>query len=94
MIFASHDPYYGWTPKLIRDVINGNGLPNERETEYKVTDWKTALSDGSKHYSEIDFYDEPFISERTGSTLLGEPFYDLPLNGTWAILQQFLKSAG
>jgi len=41
---TAHDPYYGWTPTLIRAVIQGYGLPEpHREGPFEVTDRSLAV---------------------------------------------------
>ena len=76
---TSHDPYYEWTPDLIKRVINGYGLPEPHPSGeiFKVTPIKEAKGETPKQ--EIDR--GPYDGNR-----LGYVYYDLPLNGEWSDL--------
>ena len=76
---TEHDPYYAWTPNLIRTVIEGYGHtePHPSGEVFKVTDRKSAA--GKPFHREV---------ERTeiSDSSLAEVRYDLPLNGEWSDL--------
>jgi len=76
---TDHDPYYGWTPSLIRAVVEGYGLPEPHRSGevFKVTDRNTAT--GNPHYRTVERIEIPDSS-------LAEVWYDLPLNGEWSDL--------
>lgn len=83
---TDHDPYYGWTPSLIRAVIEGYGLPvPDRSGEvFKVTDRNTAT--GRPRYKTVERSDIPESS-------LAEVWYDLPLDGEWSDLTATFRIA-
>ena len=80
--FLSHHEqgYYGWTPELIATVIRNYGSvePMRDGSTYKVTPLETA-SGGPRPTHEVD---------RWGPDrgLVGEVWFDLPLNGKWSDL--------
>lgn len=76
---TEHDPYYSWTPDLIRAVVEGYGLPEPHPCGeiFKVTARQTAT--GKQHYRTVDRTDIPASS-------IAEVWYDLPLNGEWSDL--------
>ncbi len=76
---TEHNPYYGWTPDLIRAVIEGYGLPELHPCGevFKVT--ARQFAKGKQHYRTVDRTDIPDSS-------LAEVWYDLPLNGEWSDL--------
>jgi len=74
-----HDPYYGWTPDLIRAVIAGYGLPEPHPSGevFRVTSRATAR--GRARYREVD-------REAVTPGAVAVIRYDLPLNGEWSDL--------
>ena len=76
---TKHDPYYEWTPELIKNVINGYGLPEPHPSgeTFKVTPIKEAK--GETPRQEVDR--GPYDGDRFGYV-----YYDLPLNGEWSDL--------
>ena len=76
---TSHDPYYEWTPELIKRVINGYGLPEPHPSGeiFKVTPIKEARGEAPRQ--EVDR--GPYDGNRFGYI-----YYDLPLNGEWSDL--------
>jgi hypothetical protein len=87
--FTLHDPYYQWTPYLLEQVINGYGLPFEEDSKLskcKVTSWVTAEDNGSKHNKDIEWYDIPTLHPSSSHMIIGEVFYDLPIDGIWSDL--------
>lgn len=76
---TEHDPYYAWTPELIRAVIQGYGLPEPRRDGkiFLVSDRKKAR--GTKGRREVD-------REDVRPPAIAEVWYDLPLNGEWSDL--------
>lgn len=76
---TEHDPYYQWTPELMRDVIQGYGFPEPCRdgTLFHVTDVATAK--GRRGRREVDRGVFP-------PGAFAEVWYDLPLNGEWSDL--------
>ena len=76
---TNHDPYYQWTPALIRSVVEGYGLPEPHRSGevFKVTERSKAT--GSPHYKMIE-------RNKIPDTCIAEVWYDLPLNGEWSAL--------
>jgi len=74
-----HDPYYGWSPDLIRNVIHGYGLPEPHPSGkvFKVTPISEATGDNPSRQIDRGPYD---------GNRLGYVYYDLPLNGEWSDL--------
>jgi hypothetical protein len=72
---TEHDPYYQWTPELIRSVVEGYGLPEPHPSgeKYAVTDRQFALGGPPTR-----------VVKRMLSKV--EVRYDLPLNGRWSDL--------
>lgn len=78
---TAHEAYYEWTPKLVREVIEGYGLPDPRpEGPYKITPLKSAGGELSPRH-EVERFDSP-----TPAGDIGEVWFDLPLNGEWSDL--------
>ena len=76
---TDHDPYYQWSPALMRAVIEGYGLPEREEDEpaHAVTDRRTALGGPPQQEIERD-------SVTPGA--IAEIIHDLPLDGSWSDL--------
>jgi hypothetical protein len=76
---TAHDPYYAWTPDLIRAVIEGYGLPEPRRDGkiFQVTERRSAK--GTCHYRTVD-------RENIPSSVIADVWHDLPLNGEWSDL--------
>ncbi len=76
---TNHDPYYEWSPELIKNVIHGYGLPEQHPSGkvFKVTSISGAK--GESPTKEIDR--GPFDDNR-----IGYVYYALPLNGEWSDL--------
>lgn len=76
---TEHDPYYQWTPALIRSVVEGYGLPEPHRSGevFKVTDRSKAT--GRPYNRTIERNESP-------DSFLAEVWYDLPLNGEWSDL--------
>jgi hypothetical protein len=78
MALTAHDEYYGWTPDLIRGVIEGYGLPDPHPRgPFRVT----ARADARKG-------PEPrrVVERARDADVLGRVEVDLPLNGAWSDL--------
>lgn len=90
--FTLHDPYYGWSPASLEEVINGYGLPYE-DTVNKcvVTNRISSFDDGSKHYKEITFFETPGKHPDGKLLVIGEALYDLPIDGNWSDLTASFK---
>jgi hypothetical protein len=76
---TSHDPYYCWTPDLIRDVVAGYGSPDPHPTGevFRVT--PRARARGRAHYREVNRRVVP-------PGAIAAVRYDLPINGEWSDL--------
>ncbi|MGC4102958.1 hypothetical protein [Ferruginibacter sp.] len=87
-----HDPYYQWTPELLKKVIEGYGLPDEIENVYKVTKAEdSVIANGQHIYKDVEFVDRPSGLRKGDLFLVGEAFFDLPLNGNWSDLTATFK---
>jgi hypothetical protein len=76
---TAHDPYYQWTPDLMRMVIEGYGLPEPRRDRrvFHVTDRQTATGKPPQRIVDREDPRPPSFAE---------VWYDLPLNGEWSDL--------
>jgi hypothetical protein len=76
---TEHDPYYEWTPDLMRSVIHGYGLPEPHPcgTVFSVTSRQSALGGPPRRTVDRD---------AICPGALAEVWYDLPLNGQWSDL--------
>ena len=74
---TNHDPYYEWTPDLMKRVINGYGLPEPHPSGeiFKVTPIKEAKGDAPKQEVDRGVFED---------NRLGYAYYGLPLNGKWS----------
>ena len=89
---TSHDPYYGWSPDLLKNIIQEYGSPSEGEgIRCKVSDWRTALPVSSSRYRDINVFEEPIIQEGSSTVVLGEVHYDLPIDTQWSDLTATFK---
>lgn len=80
-----HDPYYEWTPELMEKMINGYGFfPEPNDIIFKVTDWRTATNMDRVRYNEISFFEKAKVRQRAIYSIIGDIWYDLPLNGQWS----------
>ena len=77
--FTRHDAYYQWTPDLIRQVIEGYGLPKPHPSGeiYAATERARATGDGPRYTCEFDGLPDSDLAHVS---------YDLPLNGKWSDL--------
>jgi hypothetical protein len=84
---TTHDPYYRWTPDLIKAVIQGYGLPEPRWDGkiFQVTPIETAVG-GPPPRHEVEYFEQPRPISETGQMAVGEVWFDLPLNGEWSDL--------
>ena len=76
---TAHDPYYQWTPELMRAVVAGYGSPEPHRsgTVFRVTPRDTAV--GQPHYRTVD-------RDAVSPPAFAEAWHDLPLNGEWSDL--------
>jgi hypothetical protein len=76
---TGHDPYYEWSPELIRKVIEGYGLPEQHPSgnTFRVTN-RTAAKGLGPRYS-VDRENNKWPTVATA-------YYELPLNGEWSDL--------
>ena len=76
---TEHDPYYQWTPELMRTVVAGYGSPEPHRSGkvFVVTSRESAL--GGPPQRVVD-------REAVHPHALAEVWHDLPLNGEWSDL--------
>lgn len=86
--YTEHDEYYQWTPDLIKEVIYGYGLPELHPSGeiFKITDINQASTEHRKPSHEVNYYEEPLPYEEKEAEIIGQVWYDLPLNGEWSDL--------
>jgi hypothetical protein len=78
---TAHDPYYAWSPTLIRQVIEGYGFPEKHPAgPFRVTPLADAKA-GSRPRHEIKRYENA-----APNGPIAEAWFDLPLNGEWSDL--------
>ena len=80
---TAHDAYYGWTPALLRAVIEGYGSPEPYAdgSVYRVT--PAALASGAPQ--------ERCVERQDDGAALAEARHSLPLNGVWSDLTATLR---
>lgn len=85
---TAHDAYYGWTPALLRAVIEGYGSPQPYAdgSVYRVT--PAAQAGGAPHERCV----ERLTGE--GGAALAEARHALPLNGAWSDLTATFRVEG
>lgn len=83
---TDHNPYYEWTPELMKAVVQGYGLPDPRRDGkiFRVTPIESASGHLPLH--EVTYFEEPRLVNDTGQMVIGEVWFDLPLNGEWSDL--------
>lgn len=78
---TAHEPYFRWTPRLLREVIEGYGLPDPHpDGPFKVSPLETAKG-GPEPRREVSYDDPPRPNGAVGGV-----WFDLPLNGEWSDL--------
>lgn len=85
---TAHDPYYQWSPDVIRATIEGYGLPEPGPdgSVYRVTPLDSAMGDAANDIGpryEVVLLEHPATEE---DAVIGEVWFDLPLNGRWSDL--------
>jgi len=87
---VGHDPTLGWTPELLKDVINGYGLPwtEVGGTLHVVSDRRITEAIETRRYEKVDLYAKPLpIQHRIPRwSFVGSAWFDLPLDGHWSDL--------
>jgi hypothetical protein len=76
---TEHDPYYWWTPELIRAVVQGYGLPEPHRSGRVFTVTPRKSTHGGPPRRTVD-------REEIRPHAMAEVWYDLPLNGEWSDL--------
>ena len=76
---TAHDPYYQWTPDLIRLVIEGYGLPTPHPSGIRFHVTPRAATPGAPFYRRVTRYAD-------ATPPFAEILHDLPLNGEWSDL--------
>jgi hypothetical protein len=86
---TAHDAYYGWTPALLRAVIEGYGSPEPYAdgSVYRVT--PAAQASGAPQERCVE---RP--AGQDGSAALAEARHSLPLNGAWSDLTATFRVEG
>ncbi|MDO8052000.1 hypothetical protein O3301_26370 [Janthinobacterium sp. SUN211] len=86
---TAHDAYYGWTPALLRAVIEGYGSPEPYAdgTVYRVT--PAAQASGAPHERSVE---RP--ASEDGGVPIAEVRHALPLNGAWSDLTATFRVEG
>ncbi|WP_219135719.1 hypothetical protein [Janthinobacterium sp. UMAB-60] len=86
---TAHDAYYGWTPALLRAVIEGYGSPEAYADGrvYRVT--PAALAGGAPHERCVERPDG-----QDGGIVIAEVRHSLPLNGAWSDLTATFRVEG
>ena len=84
---TDQDPYHQWTPELIKAVIQGYGLPEPRRDGqvFRVTPMDSAKG-GAQPRHAVEYFDVPRFIEGTDQMVIGEVWFDLPVNGEWSDL--------
>jgi hypothetical protein len=77
-----HDAYHGWTPDLMRRVVEGCGHPESTPTRHCVSPIAEA-SGGPTPRHEVARWDPP-RDLGSGSECLGCFWFDLRLDGSWS----------
>ena len=84
--YTYQDPYFEWSPDLIKDVIYRYGLPYiDGEEVFKVTPLELAVENNGAPHAEI-FFHMPRKHRITETLVVAEIWFDLPLNGVWSDL--------
>jgi hypothetical protein len=86
MELTAHDDYYGWTPDLIRSVIEGYGFPEPHPRgPFRVT--PLAEARGRREPARrVKRWARPLLRPDRSAVALGDVLFDLPLNGEWSDL--------
>ena len=86
---TAHDAYYGWTPALLRAVIEGYGSPEPHAdgTVYRIT--PAAEASGTPHERCVERPDG-----QNGAAAIAEVRHCLPLNGSWSDLTATFRVEG
>jgi hypothetical protein len=84
---SAHDQYYGWTPDLMRTVIQNYGSvePMPSGQKFVVTHIKDTTG-GSKPRHEVNRLDRTLEVQSANSAVVANVWFDLPLNGEWSDL--------
>ena len=81
---TAHDPYWQWTPELMRKTVAGCGLPEPCADGviHRVTSPEAAK--GERARAAVTKYEEPRID--ANGQIVGEVHFELPLDGDWSDL--------
>lgn len=86
----AHDPRRGWSALLLKDVINGYGLPwsHVGGMIHTVSDRRITEATETRRYEHVEIYEKPLpVQYRVqGCAFIGSAWFDLPLDGTWSDL--------
>ncbi|MBC6607061.1 hypothetical protein H8B13_09540 [Hymenobacter sp. BT188] len=85
--YTHQNPYYEWSPQLIRDIIYGYGIAQlEPGAEiYKVTSIQKDIGANDRPYAEVDFH-MPRKHRLKNTLVVAEIWFSLPLNDEWSDL--------
>ncbi len=84
---TDHDPYYRWTPELIQTVVQNYGSvePLVDRAMFKVSPLDSAVG-GPTPRQEVQRFENPRRLGGERLPVLGNIWFDLPLNGEWSDL--------
>jgi len=78
---TAHEPYYQWTPELMRQTIEGYGFAEPHPAgPFRITSFASAKG-GPKPRHRVERFETAQEDGRIGYVL-----FDLPLNGQWSDL--------
>lgn len=78
---TAHEPHYQWTPDLMRQVIEGYGLPEPHPAgPFRITSLDS-VKGGPKPRHRVERFKTVHRDGR-----IGYVWFDLPLNGKWSDL--------
>lgn len=84
--YTYQDPYFEWSPEMIKSVVYGYGLPYEDGEEvFKVTPLELAVESNGAPYAEV-FFHMPRKHRIDQALVVAEIWFALPLNGVWSDL--------
>jgi hypothetical protein len=91
--YTEQDEQYQWTPDLIQSVIYSYGFQvlHSHDEFYRITPVNTDSAGNRSPRQEVDFYQEPLLEEAKEAAIIGQVWYDLPLNGEWSDLTATFK---
>ena len=80
-----HEDRYGWSPDLIRKVIEGYGSPKPHRSGHKFRVSTVDHASGKPAYRKVERFSEP-IDLGDDVIAIADVLHDLPLDGMWSDL--------